>query len=495
MTFRSFALPFCLLLTIALVAATGILPALAQSAPPTAASTPNPPPARLQVSEPQSPPALQPSSLLIARVHVGYHPFGIVVNPVNNRAYVANRYSGSVSVIYVSKVEQTIPVGSDPWAQVAVNPAANRIYVPNNGSGTLSVIDGATNTLIATVEGLETAPEGVAIHASRNRIYVSHSGNELSVIDGVTHAISETLYTDRSNHSVVVDEKANRAYVQRTDPELTSVMDLATGEKIAEFDPGGFMALNPDTNRLYIAEIDRSLITVVDTITLKQVATIPVSGAEGYPAINVTTNCVYAPNPGKGSVTVIDATTNTVVGAINGLDANLFAAAVDPALGLVYVTERDTNTVAVIRADACEADPPVPPTATPTPTTTLTPTATHTPTHTPTPVPGAIAGLVWYDADGDAARDWDEPGLYGVEVTLLRGRLTIGKLRTRGDGRYRFDSLPPGDYVVRETQPEWLRFSSTADEAQVALAPAAEPTANFGDWAGRALYLPLMTKR
>jgi YVTN family beta-propeller protein len=45
----------------------------------------------------------------------------------------------------------TLGVGARPLG-VAVNPETNRIYVANSGDDTVSVIDGATDTVIATVD-------------------------------------------------------------------------------------------------------------------------------------------------------------------------------------------------------------------------------------------------------------------------------------------------------------------------------------------------------
>ena len=66
---------------------------------------------------------------------------------------------------------------------VAVNPNTNRIYVANNGSSNVSVIDGASNTVAATV-AVGTSPEGVAVTPNTKRIYVANWGDDtVSVIE------------------------------------------------------------------------------------------------------------------------------------------------------------------------------------------------------------------------------------------------------------------------------------------------------------------------
>ena len=81
-----------------------------------------------------------------------------------------------------------------------------------------------------------------------------------------------------------------------------------------------------------------------------------------------------------------------------------------------------------------------------------------------------------------------------MTVKLFRGGVQTGQATTAGDGAYRFAALMPGAYLVREVQPAWLRWSTTPDEVSVALAAGETCIADFGDWNGRATYLPLILR-
>ena len=65
---------------------------------------------------------------------------------------------------------------------------------------------------------------------------------------------------------------------------------------------------------------------------------------------------------------------------------------------------------------------------------------------------------------------------------------------TTGDGAYRFAVLLPGTYMVRETQPAWMRWSTTSNQVTVSLAAGETRTVDFGDWNGRPTYLPLILR-
>jgi hypothetical protein len=91
-------------------------------------------------------------------------------------------------------------------------------------------------------------------------------------------------------------------------------------------------------------------------------------------------------------------------------------------------------------------------------------------------------------------RDAGESGVAGIVITLQRSGLFSGEQITSGDGSYHFPGLEPGSYVVSETQPTRLRFSTTPNIMALALAAGETRTVDFGDWAGRPTYLPLISQ-
>lgn len=101
---------------------------------------------------------------------------------------------------------------------------------------------------------------------------------------------------------------------------------------------------------------------------------------------------------------------------------------------------------------------------------------------------------MWLDQNGDQVKDLYEPGLIGVQVRLFRDGIQIGQATTAGDGAYDFAVLLPGTYIVRETQPDWMRWSTTSNQVTVSLAAGETRTVDFGDWNGRPTYLPLILR-
>ncbi len=115
---------------------------------------------------------------VLATVPVGYRPYGVAVNPITHKVYVANSASNSVSVIdgLTNAEVAAIPVGPLPYYWLGVSTARNQVYVVDNAGGlsegSLTVIDGATNAVVATVAGLGMYPAGIAVDEGRGRVYV-----------------------------------------------------------------------------------------------------------------------------------------------------------------------------------------------------------------------------------------------------------------------------------------------------------------------------------
>ncbi len=76
---------------------------------------------------------------VIATVPVGTGPWGVAVSPDGQKAYVANLFSNTTSVIDTmdNTVKATVPVGAYP-SGVAVTPDGTKAYVVN-AEGTVSV--------------------------------------------------------------------------------------------------------------------------------------------------------------------------------------------------------------------------------------------------------------------------------------------------------------------------------------------------------------------
>lgn len=140
-------------------------------------------------------------------IPIGPQPGQISANPQTNKVYVTNRgtppgSAGAVTVIDAStqNVQKTIdlsigsPVPAPEPYGVAVNPVTNRIYVAS-ASGKLVIIDGQNDEVIhAVAPPVPSGLDAVGVNPSSNNVFVSStSGNMVFVYDADMGYWSYTL--------------------------------------------------------------------------------------------------------------------------------------------------------------------------------------------------------------------------------------------------------------------------------------------------------------
>src|SRR5262249_47992094 len=101
-------------------------------------------------------------------IGVGFEPSSVAIHPDGNRAYVANAFDGTVSIVDLTYfgVGGIIGVGAEPMA-LALSPNGTRLYIANSASNNLMVVDTtlASPAVIATVDlsAQGTAPRAIAV--------------------------------------------------------------------------------------------------------------------------------------------------------------------------------------------------------------------------------------------------------------------------------------------------------------------------------------------
>src|SRR5262245_51221150 len=114
------------------------------------------------------------ANVKIAEIKVGREPWCVAITPDDEKAYVTNMASGTVSVIstYRKKVIETIRVGTEPFG-CALTPDGRRLYVANQSSDTVSVINTRRDEVIDTIDEVGVKPHGIAIDADGRKVFVT----------------------------------------------------------------------------------------------------------------------------------------------------------------------------------------------------------------------------------------------------------------------------------------------------------------------------------
>ncbi len=276
-------------------------------------------------------------------------PRAVTVNPVTNKIYVANNWSGNVTVIdgvdnSISRVSmpgqpiiyhpyqpQPTYTESHPY-DVAVNPVTDKVYVSSFRSVSpsedtvVSVIDGATNATTAVTDPRAVNPIAVAVNPVSNKVYVANNGNpggtagasfnvgSVTVVDGATNATANIADPFAMvPHAVVVNPTLDKIYIANSNGTVTAVDGLTnsfmsitdqTGSVCCDTLETRNIALEAAGNHVYVA---RGNITVIDGFTNSTTTlTDPSAVGPSAVAVNPVTRRVYVVNSNSNNVTVID---------------------------------------------------------------------------------------------------------------------------------------------------------------------------------------------
>jgi DNA-binding beta-propeller fold protein YncE len=343
------------------------------------------------------------ATLATNTVSVGSNPYGVAVNPITNKIYVANicgndvtcsSYSGTVTVIDgVGLTTTTVSVGANPYVPV-VNSVTNKIYVPNacgndptcaspSVPGTVTVIDGATNNPTSVTVGI--LPDALDVNTATNQIYVANECGDdpycastatMTVIDGTSLATTDVAIGGYYPFAIAVNSVTNKIYVPSQcfgDPSCqgdpNGTMTVVDGATLATTDVaiGGSypytIAVNSVTNKIYVPSDcfgdpscqgePNGTVTVIDGVTLAT-ASVPVGVAPATMAVDIVTNKIYVANKcgsnptcqSNGTVTVIDGATRATANVFVG--NHPYGLALNSATNRVYVPNYYDGTVSVI---------------------------------------------------------------------------------------------------------------------------------------------------
>lgn len=129
----------------------------------------------------------------------GDRPNNTAFSPDGRRAFVVNTGDTATQVTLIDadaftvtgQIEQDPATGLAPHALV-FDPTIDRLFVANKNSGTLSVIDAAADTVVDAIE-IGDEPHGVAIGPNGSIYATAKKANTITVIDPTTLKVIATI--------------------------------------------------------------------------------------------------------------------------------------------------------------------------------------------------------------------------------------------------------------------------------------------------------------
>jgi YVTN family beta-propeller protein len=266
-------------------------------------------------------------------IKVGSEPIAIHYSNNNGKIYVANARSGTVSVIATKtdkKIEPDIKVGSDP--EFMAEDSKGKIFVVNVGNNSVSVINGKTDKKIEPDIKVGRNPAAIAVSIGDFRgIYVANSGNgTVSVIDANTSKKIEPDIKVGSEPIAIAGTAViggyAKIYVANSGNGTVSVIDGKTDKRI---EPDMKVASGPInlyglrySDKKYVAKYDNGnfIISVIDANTSKRIEPDIKVGSEPIAiSVDEDKNTIYVATTGEkndGAVYVIDSEAHKVVAKV-----------------------------------------------------------------------------------------------------------------------------------------------------------------------------------
>ena len=273
---------------------------------------------------------------------------GIAYDPANSNAYVTLQgtagYAPAVAVIDTrsNSLSGLIPLpGSSPGAQsfvfvtfISIPRPAGITYDPQNGflyvgtinSNSVYVINGATNSLVTTIQTppADYNPMSIAYDPVNGILYDSAETGVAVTINPTTNQISGTYDVQGFPADALYDGLNGNIYVNSIVQGSVYVMSSTTDKVVATIWPGdpyyklpiaygSSMALDPNNGNIYITNPDMSMVSIIDGATNQITNKIVFPSDANNTA--VPDGIVYDSSNGKLYVTLVNCNTS-VAGAL-----------------------------------------------------------------------------------------------------------------------------------------------------------------------------------
>jgi DNA-binding beta-propeller fold protein YncE len=222
-------------------------------------------------------------------------------------------YAGSFSgdAVYAIDLTTELPIATIPVPQaqsLAINTNTNRLYAAGQTS-TVQVISTVSNTSVGTL-AVGGDSLGVDVDLIHNRVFVTDfDNNTLDIFDGATRTLIDSVDLGSAEEPITTeyDYVTGNVWVTTRDPGEVIEVDPDTGETGVSFPLAAAqgLALNPELGQGYVTPSNGNVLTVFDVTSGEVLDTFPVGDDSLVAVATVGPVRVYASGLEDGTVTVV----------------------------------------------------------------------------------------------------------------------------------------------------------------------------------------------
>lgn len=254
------------------------------------------------------------SDKITGSVGVGQGPSSSVLDPSNGYLYVADQYSGQVSVVNPSSMKLVtninLSAATDQGGPVAItySSSLNELFVANSYTNMLQIVNPDTFALIKniTVGGY---PYTVAYDDQNNYVYVGNgnTGN-VTVVDAVTQKTVANIGAKGDPWSIYYDSQNNYVYVSGLASSVLQAINTTTNKIVENISIGASlnsMILDSSNGILYGSQHSGQSLIAVSPESASEIGTFSTGKDPNYMAFGNNTGTLYLTNDQSSSLSVI----------------------------------------------------------------------------------------------------------------------------------------------------------------------------------------------
>jgi YVTN family beta-propeller protein len=287
-------------------------------------------------------------------------PEGVAFSPDGRHAFVANKGSGSVSLInsYVNQILKSTSVDDTitvPIQGLVVSPDGRKVYVASSDQG-IKVLDAVTNSVIDTIAadaggGVSPNPQGIALSPDGRLLFVSdnHDGGSVTVLDTATKKTVAAISggTGIVPLGIAVNPDGREAYMVFSGSNEVKVFDIPSSTVIDTISVGSGpvgIAASPDGETIWVTCASDNSVYVIDTLTRQTTTVISAGALPTGIAISPDGKNAFVANQASNSVSMIDVITHQTASVVN-VGSSPTGIAISPDGMQAYVTNSSANSV------------------------------------------------------------------------------------------------------------------------------------------------------
>ncbi len=225
------------------------------------------------------------------------------------RLFIAAVGNGTVEVIDLATGRSVHSIGGleEPQGVLYV-PGTNTLFVACGGDGTVRLYDGATLRLKQTIP-LDDDADNIRYDEAGNIVYAGFGSGGIAAIDARNGKLLYTIPLAGHPESFQLDHRTGRLFVNIPTRREVAVVSLEKRAVIYAINLAGMggnfpMSFDNKNHRLYVGCRTPAQLLVFDTDSLKQIASIPISGDADDIFSNNASVCLYL-SCGEGFIDVV----------------------------------------------------------------------------------------------------------------------------------------------------------------------------------------------